>query len=88
MSIAEQVEEEFAACAVEGHEAQFVQDEQVDAVEAALKSSEFSGVSGLDQRADEVRGPHEGDMESLPGSFEAERDRQVRLSQSRRGRPG
>jgi len=51
----ERVEEQLAARAVEGHKAQLVDDEHVDAGQPTLEPAQLALVSGLDESTDEVR---------------------------------
>ena len=82
MPFAEYVEEQLAAGAVEGHKAQLVQHDEVDALEPALEASELPCVAGLDEHPDQVRRTHEGDVQALLGRLDAERDGQMRFPRS------
>jgi hypothetical protein len=59
MAGADGVEEDLAACAVEWHEADLVEDQDVDALEPALVAAELASVSGFEERAHEVGGAQE-----------------------------
>jgi hypothetical protein len=86
VALGDGVGQQLAAGAVEWHEADFVEDEQVNAVESALRSSEFACIARFNEDAHEVRCTREGDTPLLPYGLDAERDREVSLA--RADRPG
>lgn len=86
VAVGDEVEEQLAAGSVEGHEAQFVEDEQVDPVHPALEAREFASVACLEQHADEIGGAPEGDVPALARGLETECDREVRLPRADRAR--
>src|SRR3954468_16093769 len=61
VSSGEHVEEELASLAIKRDEADFVDDHQVDALEATHRPPELLGIASLDERTDEVRSSREGD---------------------------
>ena len=96
VAVGEEVEEQLAAGALEGHEAEFVDDQQRDPQVALVQPRERQLVARLDELAHEVGGAHEGDPPAYAGiprravaaagSLDAERDREVRLAGA--DRPG
>lgn len=56
---------------VGGHEAELVEDEQIDAIEAALEATEVARVARLDQCAHEIGDAPEGNVTALARSFDA-----------------
>ena len=80
VTVGEQIEEQLAAGAVEGHEAQLVDDEDVDAEEPLLQARELAGIAGFEELAHEVGRAGEEHAAFLFRRFDAERDRQVRLA--------
>ena len=61
-----------AALSVEGHEAELIDDEQVGTLQALRQATEFTLVTGLEQLAHEVGGPHEAHV--LPTSTHLDAD--------------
>ena len=84
VAVGEQVEEQFAAGAVEVHEAQLVDDQQGDAQVALVQPRERALVARLDQFADEVGGADEGDPLPALHGFDPERDREMGLARADR----
>ena len=78
--IGDQIEEQLAADAVEGHEAQLVDDEDVDAQEPLLQPRELAGIARFEQLPDQIGGAREEHAPFLFRRFDAERDRQMRLA--------
>ena len=70
----------ITAGALEGHEAEFVDDQQRHAQVALVQARERQLVARLDQLAHQVGRAHEGDAVPPPGGLYAERDRDVRLA--------
>ena len=69
---------------VEGHEAEFVDDQQGDAQVALVQTRERALVARLDQFADEVGGQDEGDPLAALDGFDPERDREMGLARADR----
>ncbi len=86
VAVGEEVEQQLAAGALEGHEAEFVDDQQRDPQVALMQPGERELVARLDQLAHEVGRAHEGDAVATAGGLHAERDREVRLAGA--DRPG
>ena len=86
VAVGEQVEEQFSAGPLEGHEAEFVDDQQRDAQVAPVERAERVLVPRLDEVAYEVGGADEGDAVAAAGGLAAERDREVRLAGADRAR--
>jgi hypothetical protein len=82
--IRDQIEEQLAADPVEGDEAQFVDDEDVDAQETLLQARELARITGFEQLADEIGRPGEEHAPFLFGRFDAKGDRQVCLPRAGR----
>ena len=80
VAVGEQVEEQLSAGALEGHEAELVDDQQRHAQVALVQPGERELVARLDEVADEVGGADEGDAVTAAGGLDAERDREVRLA--------
>lgn len=71
IAINDEVEEELASDAVEGDEADVVEDEQVGACEAVLQTGELALVAGLEQRAHQMGRAPEGDVALLSRGLDA-----------------
>ena len=84
--IGEQIEEQLAAGAVEGHEAQLVDDEDVDAEQPLLQARELAGVAGFEELAHQVGRAGEEHAAFLFRRFDAERDGEMRLAGADRPR--
>ena len=84
VAIGEEIEEELAAGAVEGHEAQFVDYEKGDALVALVEASQCALIACLEQAADQVGGADESDTIATPGSFHREGDGHVRFARADR----
>jgi hypothetical protein len=82
--IRDQIEEQLAADTVEGDEAQFVDDEDVDAQETLLQARELARITGFEQLADEIGRAGEEHAPFLFGRFDAKGDRQVCLPRAGR----
>src|SRR5690606_10517213 len=54
VALGQQVEQQLAAGAVEGHEAELIEDEQVSAVDPAGESTDLGLVLGFDEQTYEV----------------------------------
>src|SRR4030095_5182350 len=80
----EEIEEQLAAGAVEGDEAELVEDQQLDPLETALEPGELAGVAGFEERAHEVARAPEGDVAALAGGFDAQRDPEMRFPRADR----
>ena len=83
IAVGEQIEEQLAADAVEGHEAQLVDDEYLDAEEPLLEARELAGIPGFHELPHEVRCAGKEHAPFLFRRFDAERDGEVRLPRSR-----
>ena len=77
--IGDQIEEQLAADAVKGHEAELVDNEDVDAQEALLQARELTRVTRFQELPDEIRRARKEDTAFLFRRFDAERYRQVRF---------
>ena len=55
IAVGEQIEEQLAADAVEGDEAQLVDDEHLDAEKPLLETGELAGIPGFEELPDEVQ---------------------------------
>jgi len=77
--VGEQVKEQFAAGAVEGHTPELVDDEHLDTEQPTLQAPEVAGVAGVEQLADEIGGAGEEHPTFLSHRLEAEGHRQVRF---------
>ena len=87
VAVGEQVEEQFAAGPVEGHEAEFVDDQQRDTQVALLQAGECVFNSRIDQLSDETGGADEGDpLAALDGLDPRARDGACRCRSVRRSR--
>ena len=75
---------QLATGAVEGHEADLVEDQHVRSLEVALVPAELACVTGLQKRPHQVGGAPEEHVPALPGRLDAEGDRQVRLPRADR----
>ncbi len=80
VAVGEQVEEQFAAGPVEGHEADFIDDQQGNTQVALMQAGERALVARLDQFADEVGGPDEGDPLAALDGLDPECDREMGLA--------
>ena len=80
MAVGEQVEEQFAAGPVEGHEAEFVDDQQRDAQVALMQAGECVFIARLDQLSDEIGGADEGDPLAALDGLDPERDLEMGLA--------
>ena len=70
VAVGEQVEEQLAAGPVEGHEAEFVEDQKGDPQAAQAQAGERALVAGLDQVAHEVGDADRGDRMAAPDGFD------------------
>ena len=80
VAVGEDVEEQLAAGAVEGHEAELVADQQVHSLKPLLQASQLPLIAGFDQIADEIGGLAEPDPVPALCGLDAESDREMRLS--------
>src|SRR5512138_699949 len=80
VAVGEHVEEQLAAHAVEGHEAELVDDEQLDAVQSALQPTKLSRITSFYQRAHQVGGACEEYSAACASSFDAEGNREMRFA--------
>ncbi len=80
--MSDEVEEEFATVAMEGDEADLVQDEQIEAIEAPRETPQFPSVTCLDELARQVGGTEEGDPTSLFGRLDSQCKCQMRLARA------
>jgi hypothetical protein len=78
--VGDQIEEQLAADAVEGHESQLVDDQHVDAEEPLLESGELTGIARFDQLPDQIGGSGEEHASFLLRGFDAQCDREVRFA--------
>ena len=74
VAVGELVEELFAAGPLEGHEAEFVDDQQRDAQVALMQAGERVFVDPLNLLSDEVGGGDEGDPLSMLSGLDPERE--------------
>ncbi|MEQ8983065.1 MAG: hypothetical protein RL846_34295, partial [Deltaproteobacteria bacterium] len=81
-----QVEEHLASGAVEGHEAELVEDQELRASDSQMEAADLALVVCFDQHPDEVGRAMEGDTAPLLGGLETEGDREVRLPGADRSR--
>ena len=79
VAVGEQVDEQFAAGPLEGHEAEFVDDQQGDTQAALMQTSKRAFIARLDHFGHEVGGTDQGDPLPALDGFDAERDREVGL---------
>ena len=86
VAVGEEVEQQLAAGALEGHEAELVDDQQRDPQVTLVQPRERELVARLDQLAHEVGRAHEGDAVAAAYGLDAECDREVRLAGA--DRPG
>ncbi len=75
IAFGEQVEEQLAASAIEGDEAQLVNYKKFDLLESSLKTPELASVARLEQRSDDIRGAGEENASSLTCGFDIHRAR-------------
>ena len=80
VAVGEDVEEQLAAGAVEGHEAELVADQEVGPLKPLLEAAQLPLVAGLDQVADEVGGLAGPDPAAALRGLDAQRDREMRLA--------
>src|SRR5690606_4537458 len=80
----EEIEEELASGAIEGDEAELVDDEELEASETALEARELALVAGFEQGADEVGRTPEGDVATLAHRLDAKRDGEVGFARADR----
>ena len=85
VAIGDQIEEQLAADAVEGHEAELVDDQDVEREQTPLEATQLARVAGLEQLAHEIGCPREEHAALLLRRLDAERDRQMRLAGAGRG---
>ena len=76
----EDVEEQFAAGAVERHEPELVADQEVDPLKALLEAAQLPLITGFEEVADEVGGLAEPDPAAALRGLDAECDREMRLA--------
>ena len=80
VAVGEDVEEQLAAGAVEGHEAELVADQQVHSLKPLLQAPQLPLIAGFDQIADEIGGLAEPDPVPALCGLDAESDREMRLA--------
>ena len=80
IALAEHLEEQLGAGLGQGHEAQFVDDQQFVAGDLLLKTEQLLVVTGLDQLADQGRSGGEAHAVSLLACSQAKRERDVGLA--------
>jgi len=83
-AVGQQIEEQFAAGAVEGDKAQLGEDEQLDALEAVVQARERFFVARSAQRQHEVGRAHERDAMATAGGFDPQRDGRVGFARADR----
>jgi hypothetical protein len=71
VALRDDIEEQLTTGAVEGHEAQLIKNQEVNAHETTLQTPELSSVSRLRQDAHEVGRAREGYASSLARSLDA-----------------
>jgi hypothetical protein len=87
VALCDEVEEQLATGAIEGHESYLVDDQEFDVLKPSMQTRELTLVARFDERADEIGGPREQDSSSPARRLDSERDREVRLARAdRRGR--
>jgi hypothetical protein len=86
VAVGQEIEEQFATGAIEGGEAQFVDDEHVDLEQATLQPSQLAGVARLKEQAHEIRRASEEDASFELNGFGPERDGEVGLPRTDRAR--
>jgi len=86
VAIGEQIKEELAAGALEGDEAQLVDDEHVDAEQPLLQARELPRVAGFEELTHQVGRAREEHAAFLFRRFHAERDGEMRLAGADRPR--
>ena len=77
--VGDEIEEQLAADAVEGHEAELVDDQDVDPEQALLQARELTGIARLEELPDEIGRAGKEDAAFLGGRFDAEGDGEMRL---------
>jgi hypothetical protein len=80
VAIRNQIEEQLAADAVEGHEAELIDDQHVHSEQALLEPGELAAVAGLEQLAHEVGRARKKHAPLPLRRLHAQRDDQVRLA--------
>jgi hypothetical protein len=80
VAFGDEIEEELATGTVERDEAELVDDQELDVVEATMQPRELAMIACLDERADEIGGACEEDAATAACRFDAESDREVGLS--------
>jgi len=78
----EHIEQQLATSAIERDEPNFIEDNQVDALQTTHRAIQLLLVASLDQRTHQVGGAPEDNAPSLSRRFDAERDRQMRLARA------
>jgi len=80
VAIGDEVEEQLAAGAIEGHEAEFVDDEQLDPVHPSVEPRELALIACLDHRADEIGSASEEHAATQLRGLDPERDGKMRFA--------
>jgi hypothetical protein len=80
VAVGDQLEDRLAADAVEGHEAELVDAQDVEREQAPLQATELTRITGLEQLADEIGRPCEEHLTLLLRRLDAESERQMRLA--------
>jgi hypothetical protein len=80
VSLGEPIEEQLAASAVERHEPELVEDEQIDLLQSSRQASELARVARFEERPHDVGGAREEDASLLPRALDAECDREMRFA--------
>jgi hypothetical protein len=75
VAVGDQIEEQLAADAIEGHEAELVDDQHLDPQQPLLQARQLAAIAGLEQLAHGIGRPREQHPTLLFGGFDAERDR-------------
>ena len=79
MAIGQEVEEQLSRRSVEGHEAEFVDNEQLDTLDATQETAESEAVASLGQLAHEIRGAGEEHPAALLGGGEPKSESDMSL---------
>ena len=74
------MEEDLAAGAIEGDEAELVDDQQVDALELALQAAQLALVAGLDELAHQIGGAAKQNAVATLGGLQPQGDGEVGLA--------
>lgn len=80
VAVGDQIEEQLAADAVEGHKPELVDDQDVDPEESLLQPGELAGIARFDQLPDEIRRSGKEHASLLLRRLDPERNREVRFA--------